>query len=98
MPLWTNLGLVFGPQWGNFLLVLKIMNTKNHWNNLSIPGMTVKEFWQHRDKDCTEFEYEKSLVPKHVHVRFTFIMKKFREWYLLNFIEANVPRDIFKTC
>jgi hypothetical protein len=31
MPMWTNPALVFHPQWGNFLLVLKIINTMNRW-------------------------------------------------------------------
>jgi hypothetical protein len=42
------------------------------------------------------------LVPKQVHVKLPFIMMKFHEWYYLacvyglNFIEAKIPRDIFK--
>jgi hypothetical protein len=31
MPMWMNPGLVLHQQWGNFSLVLKIMNTKNRW-------------------------------------------------------------------
>jgi hypothetical protein len=65
--------------------------------------MTVKEFWQQSDKDYTEFEYGKPLVPKHVHLKCLWIMWKFHEWcylacfYGLNFVEAKIPRDIFKT-
>jgi hypothetical protein len=71
--------------------------------DLAVPGMTVKEFWQHRDKNYMKFEYGKPCVPKHVHVNLSFIIKKFLEWYYLacvfwlNFIEPNIPGDIFKT-
>jgi hypothetical protein len=65
--------------------------------------MTVKEFCQHDNKDYTKFEYGKSLVPKHVHVKLPFIMIKLHEWYYLacvyglNFIKAKIPVDIFMT-
>jgi hypothetical protein len=67
--------------------------------DLAGPGMTVKEFWQQVDKDYTEFEYGKLLVPRQVHVKFSFIMMKFHEWYFLacvyglNFTEAKIPGD-----
>jgi hypothetical protein len=50
-----------------------------------------------------EFEYEKPLVPKQVHLKLPFSMKKYHKWYDLacvyglNFIEAKIPRHIFKT-
>jgi hypothetical protein len=48
-------------------------------------------------------EYGMSLAPKHVHLKFLWIMQKFHVWYFLtcvyelNFVEANIPRDIFNT-
>jgi hypothetical protein len=42
--------------------------------DLVVPGMIVKEFWQHDDKDYTEFEYGKSLVPRHVRLKFWWAM------------------------
>jgi hypothetical protein len=71
--------------------------------DMGIPGMTVKEFWQHSDKDYTKFKYAKSLVPKQFHVKLPWIMGKFHEWYYLsyvyglNFIQAEIPRDILQT-
>jgi hypothetical protein len=71
--------------------------------DLTTPGMTVEEFWQHVDKDYIEFDYEKPLVHEQVHVKLSWIMKKFHEWfylgcvYGLNFIETKIPKDIFKT-
>jgi hypothetical protein len=68
-----------------------------------VPGMTVKECWKHGDKDYMEFEYGKLLVPKHVHPKFPWTMRKIHEWYYLacvyrlNFIEVKIPRDIFNT-
>jgi hypothetical protein len=47
--------------------------------NLALVGMSVKEFWQHGDKDIWEFEYRKSLVPKHVHRKPRWIMQKLHE-------------------
>jgi hypothetical protein len=37
--------------------------------DLALVGMAVEEFWQHGNKDIREFEYEKPLVPKHVHLK-----------------------------
>jgi hypothetical protein len=37
--------------------------------DLNTPGMTVQEFWQHDNRDCKLFEYEKLLVPKQVHAK-----------------------------
>jgi hypothetical protein len=71
--------------------------------DLSTPGMTMQNFWQHDDRDYKLFEYGKLLVPKQVHAKLPWTMKKFHEWYYLacvyglNFIEAHIPRDIFKT-
>jgi hypothetical protein len=65
--------------------------------------MTVKEFWEHGNKDYREFEYGKPLVPKHVHLKLPWIMQKFHEWYFLvcvyglNFVKAKIPGDIFNT-
>jgi hypothetical protein len=50
-----------------------------------------------------EFEYGKPLVPKHVHLKYSWAMQKIHEWYYLacvyglNFIEAKIPKDIFNT-
>jgi hypothetical protein len=71
--------------------------------DLALVGMSVKEFWQHDDKDIREFEYGKPLVPKHVHRKLPWIMQKLHKWYYLvcvyglNFIEAKIPGDIFNT-
>jgi hypothetical protein len=71
--------------------------------NLALVGMSVKEFWQHGDKDIWEFEYGRPLVPKHVHRKLPWIMQTLHEWYYLscvyglNFIEAKIPGDIFNT-
>jgi hypothetical protein len=71
--------------------------------DLSTPGLTVQEFWQHDDRDYKLFEYGKTLVPKQVHAKLSWPMKKFHEWYYfacvygLNFIEACILGDIFKT-
>jgi hypothetical protein len=61
--------------------------------NLALKCMTVEEFWQHGNNDYKEFEYVKLLVPKHVHLKLPWIIKKFHEWYYLacvyglNFVE-----------
>jgi hypothetical protein len=71
--------------------------------DLGVPGMTIKEFWQCGDKDYMKFEYRKLLVLKQVHVKLSWVMEKFHEWYYLtcvyglNFIKVKIPRDIFKT-
>jgi hypothetical protein len=71
--------------------------------DLALVGMSVKEFWQHSNKDIREFEYGKPLVLKHVHQKLLWTMQKLHEWYYLacvyglNFIEAKIPRDIFNT-
>jgi hypothetical protein len=89
---------------GEFFVGLKNYEHKKPMEELAIPGMTIKEFWQHHDKDYTEFEYGKLIVPKHILLKFTLVMKKFHECYylacvyVLNFIEANISGDIFKTC
>jgi hypothetical protein len=54
---------------------LKNYKHKKLLKDLVVPGMTVKEFWQHGDKDYTEFEYGKSFFPKFVHVKSPFIMQ-----------------------
>jgi hypothetical protein len=82
---------------------LKNYKTKKLLEDLALEGMTVEEFWQHGNKDYREFEYRKPLVPKHVHLKLSWIVQKFHEWYYLacvyglNFIEAKIPRDILNT-
>jgi hypothetical protein len=86
-----------------FYYCLKNYKIKKLLEDLVVEGMTVEEFWQHDDKDYREFEYEKSLVPKYVHLKFLCIIQKFHEWYFLtcvyglNFVKANIPGDIFNT-
>jgi hypothetical protein len=69
--------------------------------DLTLEGMTVEEFWQHSDKDYREFEYGKTLDPKHVRLKLLWIMWKLHEWYYLacvyglNFVQAKIPGDIF---
>jgi hypothetical protein len=53
---------------------LKNYKTKKPLEDLTVEDMTVEEFWQHGDKDYREFEYGKMLVPKHVHLKFSWIM------------------------
>jgi uncharacterized radical SAM superfamily protein len=48
---------------------LKNYKTKKPLEDLALVGMSAEEFWQHGDKDIWEFEYGKSLVPKHVHLK-----------------------------
>jgi hypothetical protein len=82
---------------------LKSYKTNKPLEDLTLVGMTVKEFWQRGDKDIREFEYEKSLVPKHVHLKLPWMMQKLHQWYYLacvyglNFVEAKIPGDIFNT-
>jgi hypothetical protein len=82
---------------------LKNYKTKKLLEDLTVEGMTVKEFWEHGDKDYRKFEYGKLIVPKHVHLKFLWILQKFHEWYYLacvyglNFVEAKIPGDIFNT-
>jgi hypothetical protein len=82
---------------------LKNYKSKKPLEDLALVGMSVKEFWQHGDKDIREFEYGKPFVAKHVHLKILWIMQKLHEWYYLagvyglNFIEAKIPRDIFNT-
>jgi hypothetical protein len=72
-------------------------------HDLGVPGLSLKEFWQHGDKDYTELEYEKLLFQKQVHVNLPRIMGKFHELYYfaciygLNFIETKIHGDMFKT-
>jgi hypothetical protein len=47
---------------------LKNYKHKKSLEDMAIPGLTVKEFLQHGDKDYKEFEYGKPLVPKHIHL------------------------------
>jgi hypothetical protein len=81
---------------------------KNYKHNklledLVISGMTVKEFWQCGDKYYMEFECGKLLVPKHVHLKLSWIMQKIHELYYLacvyglNFIKSKILGDIFNT-
>jgi hypothetical protein len=89
---------------GKFFGTLQKYQHKEPLENLGTPGMTVEEFWQDGDKAYMKFEYGKSLVPKQVHVKLSWPMKKLHEWYYLacvyglNFIiKARIPGDIFKT-
>jgi hypothetical protein len=76
---------------------------KKPLENLVVSGMTIKEFWQHGNKDYTEFEYGKPLIPKHVHIKLFLIVQKIQKWYYLtcvyrlNFVEAKISVDIFNT-
>jgi hypothetical protein len=65
----------------NFFGSLKNYKHKKPLEDLAVPSMNVKEFWQHGDKDYMEFEYGKPLVPKLVHLKFPLIMQKIHEWY-----------------
>jgi hypothetical protein len=82
---------------------LKNYETTKLLEDLTVEGMIVEEFWQHGDKDYREFDYGKPLFPKYVHLKFQWIMQKFREWYFLtcvyglDFVEAKIPEDIFNT-
>jgi hypothetical protein len=86
-----------------FYDVLKKYKIKKSLEDLDLEGMTVEEFWQHGDKDYKEFEYGKSLVPKHVHLKLLWSMQKFLERYFLacvyklNFVEVKIPGEIFNT-
>jgi hypothetical protein len=55
---------------------LKNYKAKKPLEDLGLVGMTVKEFWQHGDKDIREFEYGNLLVPKHVHLKLPWMMQK----------------------
>jgi hypothetical protein len=55
---------------------LKNYKDKEPLEDLVVPDMAVKEFWQHGDKYYMEFEYEKLLVPKHAHLKCLWIMQK----------------------
>jgi hypothetical protein len=66
MPLWMKLAKILRPL-DKFYDGLKNYKTKKLLKDLALIGMSVKEFWQHDDKDIHEFEYGKLLVPKHVH-------------------------------
>jgi hypothetical protein len=82
---------------------LKNYKTKKPLEDSAVEGMIVKEFLEYGGKDYREFQYGKPLVPKDVHLKLLWIMKKFHEWYYLacvyglNFVEAKIPRDIFNT-
>jgi hypothetical protein len=65
---------------------LKNYKTKKLLEDLALEGMSVKEFWEHGDKDYMEFEYGNQLVPKYVHLKFMWIMQKLHEWYYLTCI------------
>jgi hypothetical protein len=82
---------------------LKNYKIKKLLEDLALEGMIVDEFGQHGDKAYREFECGKPLVPKHVHLKLSWIMQKFHEWYYLacvygfNFVEAKIPGNIFNT-
>jgi hypothetical protein len=62
---------------------LKNYKTKKPLEDLALVVMSVEEFLQHGDKDIQEFEHGKPLVPKHVHLKFPWIMQKLHELYYL---------------
>jgi hypothetical protein len=64
---------------GKFYDDFKNYKAKKLLEDMALECMTVKEFWQYGDKDYREFEYEKLLVPKHVHLKLLWIMQKFHE-------------------
>jgi hypothetical protein len=94
-----DIPIVVGTFFGN----LKKYQHKEPLEDKATPGMIVEEFCQHSDKDYMKFEYGKPLVPKQVHVKLLWTLKKFYEWYCLacvyglSFIEATITGDIFKT-
>jgi hypothetical protein len=47
---------------GNFFGNLQKYQHKEPLHNLVVPGITIKEFWQHDVNDYIEFEYGKLLV------------------------------------
>jgi hypothetical protein len=57
----------------NFFAGLKNYKQKKPLADLAVLGMTII-FWQHGDKNYTKFEYGKLLVPKHDHVKLSWIM------------------------
>jgi hypothetical protein len=64
MPMWMNPTLIFHLQWGFFFDNLQKYQHKEPLQDLVVPGMTVKEFWQYDNKGYMEFEYGKPLIPK----------------------------------
>jgi hypothetical protein len=76
---------------------------KEPLKDLSIPGMTVEEFWEDGDKYYNEFEYGKSIVIKQVHAKLMWPLRRLHEWYYLacvcglQFIEGRVPEAVFKS-
>jgi hypothetical protein len=85
-----------------FYDALKNYKTNKPLEDLALEGMTVEEFGNMATKKYSEFDYGKSHVPKHVHLKLLWIMQKFHECYYLacvyglNFVEAKIP-DIFNT-
>jgi hypothetical protein len=69
---------------------LKNYKTKKPLENLALVGMSVKEFWQHDNKDIQEFEYGKPLVPKYVHRKLSWIMQKIYKWYYLACVYGSI--------
>jgi hypothetical protein len=59
---------------GKFYDGLKNYKTKKPLEDLALEGMTLEEFWQHGKKYYREFDYGKSLVPKHIHLKLPWIM------------------------
>jgi hypothetical protein len=58
---------------------LKNYKTKKSLEDLALVGMSVKEFWQHDDKNIREFEYRKPLIPKDDNRKLLWIMQKLHE-------------------
>jgi hypothetical protein len=59
---------------GKFYDGLKNYKTKKPLEDLALEGMTLEEFWQHGKKYYREFDYGKSLVQKHIHLKLPWIM------------------------
>jgi hypothetical protein len=57
-----------------FYVGLKNYKTKKPLEDLALVGTIIEEFWQHGDKDIREFEHGKPLIPKHVHLKLSWIM------------------------
>jgi hypothetical protein len=51
MALWTKPAKILIPYLITFMVVLRITKTKKLLEDLALIGMSVKEFWQHGDKD-----------------------------------------------
>jgi hypothetical protein len=64
--MWMNPTLIFSTLEGKCLCNLQKYQYKEPLEDLGVPGMIIKEFWQHDDKEYMDFEYRKPLVPKQI--------------------------------